>query len=61
MIRKKTAREFDSAYNEWTDWPLELSYKVYSEIINEFNKYIQEKENEEVVRNAVSSTDADVE
>jgi hypothetical protein len=57
VISKKTFREFDTEYNEWSDWPLELVHRVYCEIIDEFNKHLEEK-NEEVV--STDSTPADV-
>jgi len=56
MIRKKTFREFDSEFNQWEGWPLELAYRVYSEIMDEVNQLMEEKD--EVVADT-SATDSD--
>jgi hypothetical protein len=46
MIKKKTWTEFDREYAEFTQWPLELSYRVYSDIVDEINKLREGDENE---------------
>ena len=56
MIKKKTWIEFDSEFNQWEGWPLELAYKVYSEIMDEVIQLMEEKD--EVVADA-STTDSD--
>jgi hypothetical protein len=44
MIEPKSEREFDSAYNTYEKWPLELAYRVYVDIIALVNEELGRKE-----------------
>lgn len=56
MIQKKTMREFDSLFNQYEKWPMELSYRMYCMIIDDINQKLEER-NEEVDRRIDSCCD----
>jgi hypothetical protein len=58
VIYKKSWREFDREYSELSQWPLELAYKLYDEMMDNLIK-LQEEKNEEVVDSSDSISDAD--
>ena len=41
--RKLTFKEFDSKFNEWEKWPIDLSYKVYEEILDYVDQLMEER------------------
>ena len=57
MIPKRTEREFDSRYNEWDKWPMELTYRVYSDLIDDINQELNRRDNEEASTDPSSSDD----
>ena len=43
MIKKKTEREFDVEYNQWDKWPIEMTWRVYCDLVDEINKELDKK------------------
>lgn len=59
-IPKRTMREFDALYNEFDKWPMELTYRVYADIIDDINKALEGNDEESIDDDGASnSTDAD--
>lgn len=44
MIEKMTWIQFDREYSEFTQWPLELNYNVYCDLVDQFNECLEKLE-----------------